>query len=82
MASLPCGCARSPQFEDFAYVLVTLDYWYVAVFLLAIDCLWVLLVCVAQLRGNEKKHRRHAAQNVWPHGKSSVGCRSLPAISS
>ena len=26
--------------------------------------------------------RRHAAQNVWPHGKSSVGRRSLPLMSS
>ena len=26
--------------------------------------------------------RRHAAQKVWPHGKSSVGRRFLPLISS
>ena len=29
-----------------------------------------------------RSRRRHAAQKVWPHGKSSVGCRSLPLISS
>ena len=37
-------------------------------------------VTVASLCSSSR--RRHAAQNVWPHGKSSVGRRSLPLMSS